>query len=65
MASKEPLKKTLHVDSSTLGTLQTLKKQMGLKSLSDVVDCLMVLYGHTESFPRAYVEFVDQIRQRG
>lgn len=58
MAKTEQPKKTLHVTEITLEELQNLKRQMGLKSLSDVVDSLIQLYKHTGSFPREYVEFV-------
>lgn len=58
----EPLKKTLHVTQTTLEDLQFLKRQMGLKNLSDVTDCLIQLYLKIDSFPRSYVEFVDYTR---
>lgn len=62
MSEREIVKKTLHVTESTLSDLHNLKKQMGLRSLSEVIDCLVQLYNHTDSFPRGYVEFVDYTR---
>lgn len=62
MVEREIVKKTLHVTELTLSDLQNLKKQMGLRSLSEVIDCLVQLYNHTDSFPRGYIEFVDYTR---
>lgn len=63
MKEKEPVK-SIHVVESTHSDLQHLKKQMGLKSISEVIDCLIQLHNHTESFPRNYVEFVDYVRMK-
>lgn len=60
---KTEVKKTLHVTPTTLLDLQHFKKQMGLRSLSEVVECLICLYNHTDSFPRSYIEFVDNVRK--
>lgn len=68
MKAKEPVKervKSIHVAESTHADLQHLKKQMGLKSISEVIDCLVQLHSQIESFPRSYVEFVDYVRSQG
>lgn len=64
MIERKTTGKTLHVKEDTLRSLQHLKNSIGLRSLSDVVDCLVQLYDNTENFPRSYVEFVDYKRKR-